>query len=156
MTAENTLSQTKRVCSKCSRDWTHTQRRKDRRGLITHLWHKDGNDGWMCQNCYSLYVSTPKHNPKLNQRRLRFKDKILFMDAPIRIGVCNYCRAVVPFDCKHTHMHHESYHEDQPLKDTIELCESCHHKIPTLRKRGRSKNTKPQLYFEGIEAYIQQ
>lgn len=79
-------------------------------------------------------------------KQLYFQTRcVLASDRPIRIGVCNWCRAVAPFDTKTTHMHHEEYHDDNPLKDAIELCISCHRKETILRgnmqierdKRGR-------------------
>lgn len=45
-----------------------------------------------------------------------------------RKGICSKCGAVKGIDCKITHMHHLEYHPEDPLKDTIELCSSCHKK----------------------------
>ena len=64
-----------------------------------------------------------------NKRRFKFINQIIFADEPPRIGVCNLCRAVVPFDTKRTNMHHEKYHTNAPLKDTLEVCNSCHNRI---------------------------
>ncbi len=61
-----------------------------------------------------------------NKRRILFKNKQLYIKERILIGVCNLCRAVVGLDCKRTSMHHIEYHEEDILKDTIELCNSCH------------------------------
>lgn len=54
------------------------------------------------------------------------------------VGVCNLCRAVVPFDCSRTHRHHERYDKDDITKHTIELCSKCH----GLMHKGRNKNQK--------------
>jgi hypothetical protein len=69
---------------------------------------------------------------------LNYKGKVryLIIGPPPRTGVCNWCRAVkgqinalTGKFCRLTHMAHISYyHDDDPLKDTIELCESCHHR----------------------------
>lgn len=59
------------------------------------------------------------HNP----RKIRFKDKRIELKDNPRTGVCNLCRRVGL-----TNMHHLQYHDDDPLKDTIELCPSCHGK----------------------------
>jgi hypothetical protein len=56
---------------------------------------------------------------------IRFKDKCIRLQQNPRIGVCNWCRGVVPFDCKRTAMHHEQYDENNPLAHTIELCVKC-------------------------------
>ena len=34
-----------------------------------------------------------------------------------------------------THMHHKQYHENNPVRDTIELCSSCHRAEHYLEKR---------------------
>jgi hypothetical protein len=60
--------------------------------------------------------------------RIAFKNKRPIVKFNPRIGVCNLCRAVVGIDCKITHMHHEQYDPENPLKHTIELCVSCHKK----------------------------
>jgi hypothetical protein len=53
----------------------------------------------------------------------------------IRVGVCNFCRAVVPFDARQTQRHHiNAVDYDDILKDTIELCAKCH-------RRERKSNT---------------
>jgi uncharacterized protein YeaO (DUF488 family) len=57
----------------------------------------------------------------------------------LRGGVCNWCRAVVPFDCKMTNMHHDEnkYDEYNPIKYTIEICVRCHRKESIrLKKEG--------------------
>jgi hypothetical protein len=51
----------------------------------------------------------------------------------IRVGVCNFCHAVVPFDARQTQRHHiNAVDYDDILKDTI--CDICH-------RRGRKSNT---------------
>jgi len=68
------------------------------------------------------------YNPIYQPRRIVFKGKRISIKKNPRIGVCNWCRAVVGIDCKQTQMHHVEYHDDDVLKDTIELCVSCHGK----------------------------
>ncbi len=55
-----------------------------------------------------------------------FKGKQILLQYNPKIGVCNLCRKVVPFDCKRTNMHHEEYDNTDPLKHTIEICVGCH------------------------------
>jgi hypothetical protein len=47
----------------------------------------------------------------------------------------------VPFDCSRTHRHHYSYHDEDPLKDTIEVCPKCHGKAEseTIHKAGDTR-----------------
>jgi hypothetical protein len=70
-------------------------------------------------------------SPITNPKRLVFKGKRIRIKENPRIGVCNLCRNVVPFDCKQTQMHHEKYDENNPLRYTIEVCASCHGKLTT-------------------------
>jgi len=124
-----------RVCSKCGRNWTHKTKKKAKDGTVKYypMWHNDKKGGHWCQNCYSLYISTPKHNPKLFARKLKYKGKVIFLSKPPRIGVCSFCRAVKGLInaqtgklCKCTSIAHIVYHDDNLLKDTLELCISCH------------------------------
>lgn len=40
----------------------------------------------------------------------------------IRVGVCNFCRAVVPFDARQTQRHHiNAVDYDDILKDTMKI-----------------------------------
>lgn len=63
-----------------------------------------------------------------NLHKLKYKDKHLTFKESVKIGVCNGCRAVVPFDAPCTQTHHEYYDDNDPLKGTIELCVKCHGK----------------------------
>jgi hypothetical protein len=136
MTEESILPNDKRVCSKCDSDTTPILYGKwtDKNGIVhpyqSHRWYRDGKGGWLCFSCRSKFVDHPKVSKervrKDNQRRIAFKGRIVMLKEPPRIGVCNLCRAVVPFDCKLTHMNHYQYHEDDPLKDALESCVSCH------------------------------
>lgn len=59
---------------------------------------------------------------------MKFQGKRVILDRIVRIGVCNWCRAVRPFDTKQTQLHHDDnkYDISDPLKYTIELCAKCH------------------------------
>jgi hypothetical protein len=53
-----------------------------------------------------------------------------------RNGVCNFCRAVrgevngqIGIVYKRSHLHHETYNENDPFAHTIESCPACHHRI---------------------------
>lgn len=83
---------------------------------------------WICQKCHNTLVKNPKFHPIKNPQRMLFKNRHMQLGINPRIGVCNLCRHVVPFDCKKTDMHHEKYHSKKPLKDVIEVCPSCHRK----------------------------
>lgn len=73
------------------------------------------------------YRNTPKEIFKIrNRRKLKFKDKRISVKESPRKGVCSWCGAVKGIDCKRTNIHHIEYHDDDPLRDTVELCVSCH------------------------------
>ena len=86
-------------------------------------WYSNGIvDEWICRNCFDRIFRI--------RHRITYKRKNSFVRVDVRanprIGVCNLCRAVVPFDSKRTDLHHLKYNDDSPLKDTIELCIGCH------------------------------
>ena len=79
-----------------------------------------------------------KWNPIYNPRRMTWtplSKKILLKENP-RKGICQKCHRKVGdqyLNClgqiaivKQTQIHHLEYHPNDPLKDTIELCASCH------------------------------
>jgi len=68
------------------------------------------------------------------KQRFNFLGFAVKLDYIPRIGVCNGA-SVVPFDCKLTALHHESYNPKDPLADTIELCPRCHGKADRERRR---------------------
>jgi hypothetical protein len=86
------------------------------------------HDGYrMCRKCYRKYVYNPVYNPIYNKiyhvKSIMFKDKRINVGVNPRTGKCSWCDFVGI-----TQIHHKEYHDDDPLKDTIELCPSCHMK----------------------------
>ncbi len=81
---------------------------------------------WRAKNQDRVKEYNDKRNPINHPKRFTYKGKRILLKENPRVGVCNLCRAVVPFDSKETHLHHEQYHDDDPLKDAIEICASCH------------------------------
>ena len=122
-----------RQCSNCKS--TNTRIKKTRNGLDYELWLRDGKDGWFCAKCYNKLISNPKWNPinnplnnnknrsYHNSRRLKFKDRYVYVDKNPRNHICSNCGNI-----GNTDIHHIQYHENDPLKDTVELCNSCHMK----------------------------
>jgi hypothetical protein len=83
--------------------------------------------------------SSINDNKKLwSQKRLQFKDKRLNLPENPRKDNCVWCKKGVGDEyidsrgrvakIKRMHIHHEKYHNDDPVKDTITLCPSCHRK----------------------------
>lgn len=116
-----------RVCSNCNSK--NTQILKN--GIPN--WRKHENK-YLCHRCYNRLIS----NPKLNPRRINFKGKIIYLKENPRTGKCAFClksrgdEYVNRFGeiaiIRKTDLHHLEYHDGDPLKDTVELCVSCHMK----------------------------
>jgi hypothetical protein len=71
-----------------------------------------------------------KINAIYHPRLMRFKGKQISLKENPRIGYCSLCRNNIHNgSAKITHIHHINYHDHDPLKDTIEVCASCHAKI---------------------------
>lgn len=88
----------------------------------------------LCTICYNKilrYDYKPPVTDKVlanRRKKFRFKDKVVCIRYIPRIGVCNWCRAVAGIDCYRTALHHIKYDESDPIKYTIEICDSCHGK----------------------------
>jgi|SRR6185369_7837568 len=99
------------------------------------VWRKY-KDGYLCAKCQDRLIYNPrrtketikKYNDRNNLKILVFKGKRILLKENPRKGVCEWCGAVKGKDCKVTNLHHTQYHDDDILKDTVELCASCHGK----------------------------
>lgn len=116
---KRTQAKAKRICSECNATETYSN------------WRLDGKGGWLCKKCYMKNYMKGYNITLFNYKHKPVKTQII-----PRVGVCNFCRAIVgeinvQIDklCKRTSVAHMSYHDDNPLKDTIELCVSCHRKF---------------------------
>jgi len=71
------------------------------------------------------YYPKPPRVKVIRERvRMRYKGKMIELKENPRTGYCSICNWEGL-----THIHHfAEYHDDDPLKDTIELCPSCHAK----------------------------
>jgi hypothetical protein len=128
---------------------------------ITYI-KKNGREQWnthdghrMCQKCWDKYVRGPVDTPISNKkylasimeshrRSINFRKKPVYFKVQPRKGICELCGAkkgdrfisargrnsIVTTD-----IHHMEYHEDEPLRDTIELCDSCHLKETLTQAR---------------------
>jgi hypothetical protein len=107
----------KRICFNCELNQTYTNQ-----------WYKH-NEKHYCKKCNNKLFNNPKWHPK----RMWFKAKqILLKDNP-RIGVCFNCGR----ECKRTEIHHVRYHDNDPLKDTFELCVHCHDLTKDIGRRRK-------------------
>lgn len=76
---------------------------------------------------------------------MKFKNKIIYFKENPRKGICKKCLRKVGHGIKRTQMHHLKYHDNDPLKDTIELCVRCHNKVH--HRRYRLYKNKPGGYL---------
>jgi|SRR4029078_2988024 len=125
----------KRFCYACGSDKSWI----DKNGQEHWLANKPTNL-WICHRCRRRYLYDSNFNRLsnarrtketiriTNQKRMYFKTRSIRLPENPRKGVCSWCNARVGIDCKKTHMHHKQYHDDDPLKDTVELCNRCHRK----------------------------
>jgi hypothetical protein len=96
--------------------------------------NRDVDRNVFCQKCNDKYIKRPKwqkihndrYNPKwsvLNRgKNISYKGKHISLRFKPRTGICKKCGKQ-----GFTHLHHfAEYHDDDPLKDTVELCRKCH------------------------------
>jgi len=116
-----------RACSLCGRTKPNPNGKEQ-------YWMRDKQqiENWLCLPCYAKKYLHPKNN----ERRMKFVSKVVTLEKNPRIGVCNFCRAIIgeidaqtSMICRLTGMHHEYYVSGNPLKGTIEACNRCHAKI---------------------------
>ena len=134
---------------------------KNEHGHYKWILNYDSNCNMLCWSCYKKYIWSPinidkirkyqkRANSKISKRKMFFKPlnkHVVFKTSP-KIGVCNWCRAVVGVDCKTTHIHHDNdmYDLTNPLKNGIEICAKCHLQIRDEIKYYKSYPLQPILY----------
>jgi hypothetical protein len=115
---KRTQPKTKRVCSECDTTTSYDN------------WRKDDKGGWLCKKCYMKFYF--RERPSY----FGYKGKV-FWDKEqrrLRSGICALCGAksgdINPDTGRRvqTHRAHVEYHDDDPLKDVVELCSACHRK----------------------------
>ena len=125
---EDSGSENKKICAVCGSDKTYTRKTGKRKGRKE--W-RILNEKYCCHTCYQRLIINPKHAKKLDRKRsakrIVFKGKRLRLKIYPRKGICQNLFCVNPI-YKQTHLHHKQYHDDDVLKDTIELCAHCHPK----------------------------
>lgn len=135
-----------------------TSFKEDKEGYLQRIHNRDEDKNMLCKSCaasilyyvkhrnHQKYIEDyKKHNtdPALKEykskiarttqlRRLKYKGNQILFDKPLRKGVCSNCN----MECK-THLCHLKYHDEDPLRDTIELCISCHRKLDWILKLVR-------------------
>lgn len=111
---------------------------------------KNGKPHWyrfeghrICKKCYDKHIHSPetnkKWNPIHNRQKLNYKGKSIFLGKNPKVGRCELCGKKVgdmyinargeTARIKITQRHHYgAYDDNDPLKNTIEVCMPCHRK----------------------------
>jgi len=110
-----------RLCYNCGSDKTYINNNG------SFMWYKH-EDGLLCNKCHCKLFINPKWVPITVPKRIWYKNKSVRLKHNPRTGQCSICLRKKGEGIKLTHMHHIQYHDDDPLKDTIEVCVSCHKK----------------------------
>lgn len=141
------LHKQERICLICGSNETGIN--KTKYGTPYPLWYYY-KDGFLCKKCYcrewrsrnpeKIKGYHEKWDKICTPRILCWTptDKFLHLQVEPRKGVCQWCGKKIGDEyvdsrgklaiVKLTNIHHIEYHEDDPLRDTVELCNSCHSK----------------------------
>ena len=93
---------------------------------------------------YKLGKLDPRYQEihrKSHERRITYKGMRIQLKFNPRTGKCKWCGREGK-----TEIHHIEYHDDDPLKDTIELCKSCHgketYRLGQIKHDGKKYSSK--------------
>lgn len=121
------------TCRICKSDKTFLRKRKKANGE-TYLkpdWYNVDRENKLavCSNCYNMKINSEYYKHKYKSK-IKYKGRYIYLKHEPRVGVCNWCRKVAPFDTPYTELHHDErmYNDSNPLENTIELCKTCHQK----------------------------
>lgn len=90
----------------------------------------------LCLPCYNHLIWSPPRIEKMSKRRITYKNKRVYTETIPRMGTCVLCNETGI----RTHIHHVEYHDNDQLRDTIEICISCHKIIELERMRKKRIN----------------
>lgn len=120
---------THHFCYYCGSDETYINKNKKPNWHINLDIKTKQLIGFLCHKCWTRLINNVKWNPICNDmykgRIISYKGKNILVSKHKK-GICSKCGAVKGVDCKRTSIHHIKYHDDDPLRDTIELCNKCH------------------------------
>lgn len=128
-----------RICKRCEfKVWTTKDLEKFKKCNTSRYGRKN-----ICLECHSKYNKEwRRKNPekvKLNNqyvipRKITFNNKRVLLKKNPRTNICSVCNRSYPKDLKkQTTFHHWFYDSADILAGTIELCNSCHSRLPYTR-----------------------
>lgn len=126
---------------KCSIDPTHETALNE---LGNEHWFRYHN-GYICSRCAMKLLYYPKHKQK-DRLRIRFRDKRPRLNQEYKKEKCDWCHKKIGDQyvarngkigiIKSLHTHHIKYHDEDPLKDTVQICPQCHAKESARRRKN--------------------
>lgn len=114
-----------RFCHNCGSHETYIMKPKTSRPYPD--WRKDKKGKTICKKCWNnkiwnpIWNSSPEHEA-YDKRKMTYKGKQIVLPYHVKKGICSICG-------HHgiTNLHHfAEYHDDDPTRDTIEVCRVCH------------------------------
>lgn len=104
-------------------------------------------EGYVCSRCAMKLIYYQKYKHK-DRKRIRFKNSRPKVEGEYKTGKCDLCGKKIGDSyvtkkgktgiIKSMHTHHFEYHDDDILKDTIQICPQCHgRESARLRKEKR-------------------
>lgn len=146
-----------RFCSKACQDLNYSRTPKLREYQKKYREQNNEQIKQIKKQCYEnkreYYIKKSKENSENNPntpfrrfKSLSYKGKRLTFKFDVRCGVCNLCRAVEKIDTYSTQRHHDNdiYFDNDPLKNTLEICVNCHG-IETFNKVRPIKNVQKKI-----------
>jgi hypothetical protein len=101
----------------------------------TQRWWNHNLEGQrICRKCYRRFIwkgykkSVQKNNDKQTPLKIYFKNRRITLKENPRSGICSICNKKIGEGIKTTNIHHFRYDDNDPLKNTEELCAGCHAK----------------------------
>jgi hypothetical protein len=140
----------KRVCYVCNSNQTYMKN-----GIHPMWFTNKPTDLFICAKCHKKYfwtrkipqIKTKEAIKLTNQKAIFYKQKHKRLPSNPRKGICSNCNKQIGDEyinskgevarIKYTNIHHLEYDDNNLLKDTVELCASCHGK-ETIQKRIES------------------
>lgn len=106
-----------------------------------YIWENDQVVGMLCYACddrINWQERRQEYFKEARKKRIKYKGKTTYTGINQKTGVCSWCNKKIgdtfidrfgkTKTIQYMHTHHLEYHDDNILKDTIEICPQCHGK----------------------------
>jgi len=93
-----------------------------------------------------------KNREYWRKRTLSQYGKKYFFPTEIKTGVCYFCKKDgMAQKSRRTALHHLKYDKDDPLKWTIELCNSCHSQVDPRNRKIIQRHFAPRDFAKAVD-----